>query len=161
MGGEIEPDGLRHLLVRVHNEYPPVLIVITENGSAWDDTVGADGEVDDPDRVAYLRDHLAAAHWLSTRASTCAGTSRGRCSTTSNGPLGYGKRFGIVHVDYDTQVRTPSRAPVLRRLAPRNDSDHSFSRFVSPDPVILAGIGDTNRMSCGETGSLPNGRRLW
>ena len=62
MGWEIEADGLRRLLVRLHTEYPGTPLVITENGSAWDDTVGADGEVDDPERVEYLRDHLAAAH---------------------------------------------------------------------------------------------------
>ena len=41
------------------------------------------------------------------RASTCAATSPGRCSTTSSGAYGYSKRFGIVHVDYATQRRTP------------------------------------------------------
>ena len=141
----VEADGLRRLLVRIHTEYPATPLVITENGSAWDDTVGPDGEVDDPERVEYLRDHLAAAHRRSKKASTCAATSRGRCSTTSNGPFGYGKRFGIVHVDYATQLRTPEvERQVLRRHRPSQRPLTSFSGFVSPNAVILAGIGDTN-----------------
>ena len=66
-----------------------------------------DGAVDDPLRVDYLRDAPAGrCATRSTAASTCAATSSGRCSTTSSGASGYSKRFGIVHVDFETQERT-------------------------------------------------------
>ena len=58
MGWEIQPDGLRELLVRVHREYAGpagVDLYVTENGAAFDDQVAADGSVHDQDRVATCR----------------------------------------------------------------------------------------------------------
>ena len=121
MGWEIEADGLRRLLVRLHTEYPGTPLVITENGSAWDDTVGADGEVDDPERVEYLRDHLAAAHAAIVEGVDLRGYLAWSLLDNFEWAFGYGKRFGIVRVDYDTQVRTPkSSAKFYADIARRN-----------------------------------------
>ncbi|POX46701.1 beta-glucosidase [Streptomyces sp. Ru71] len=109
MDWPVAPDTFTDLLVDLRQRYggalPPVHI--TENGSAEHDEVSADGAVHDADRVAYLRDHLRAL-----RAAIDAGVDvRGYYvwSLLDNfeWAYGYGKRFGIVRVDYDTQRRTP------------------------------------------------------
>ncbi|MGH9133140.1 MAG: GH1 family beta-glucosidase [Ilumatobacteraceae bacterium] len=121
MGWEIEPDGLRRILVRLHDEYPATPLVITENGSAWDDTVGPDGAIDDHERVAYLRAHLAAAHAAIEAGVDLQGYLAWSLLDNFEWAYGYGKRFGIVRVDYDTQVRTPkSSARVFADIARSN-----------------------------------------
>ncbi|MGW2239173.1 GH1 family beta-glucosidase [Streptomyces sp. NPDC001759] len=111
MGWNIDPDGLEELLLDLHTRFPGRPLVITENGAAFDDhlSVGADGTraVHDPRRVDYLHRHLTAAH----RALAAGVDLRGYFvwSLMDNFEWGYGysKRFGIVHIDYDTQRRTP------------------------------------------------------
>ena len=91
-----------------HERYGPIPLYITENRAAFYDppTVGA--EVHDPLRVDYFRQHLKAAYARS-KGVDLRGYLPGPSSTTSRWSLGYSKRFGIVHVDYKTQVRTPKR----------------------------------------------------
>ncbi|MGW9368037.1 GH1 family beta-glucosidase, partial [Streptomyces albidoflavus] len=60
MDWEIEANGLEELLLRLTREYGAHSIHVTENGSAFPDTVAPDGSVHDPERTAYLQDHLAA-----------------------------------------------------------------------------------------------------
>ena len=60
-----------------------------------------------PDRVPRPRTSARCTGALDGRAPTCAATSSGRCSTTSSGPRGTHKRFGLVHVDYETQRAHP------------------------------------------------------
>ena len=61
MGWLIDPDGLYHMLTRVGAEVPSLPIYITENGCAADDYVNPDGEVNDFERIDYIRRHLEAA----------------------------------------------------------------------------------------------------
>ena len=70
--------------------------------------VADDGAVHDPDRIAYLRDHLARRHTRrSTPASTSAATTYGRLLDNFEWAWGYSKRFGIVYVDYESLDRVP------------------------------------------------------
>ena len=55
MGWEVVPEGLHDLLVRLHRDYAPPAIYVTENGAAFPDVRGHDGSVNDPERQAYLR----------------------------------------------------------------------------------------------------------
>jgi beta-glucosidase len=80
---------------------------VTENGAAYDDAVGPDGAVHDPDRVSYLDGHLRAV-----RAAIDAGVDvRGYyCWSLLDNfewAEGFSKRFGLVHVDFGTLARTP------------------------------------------------------
>ena len=121
MGWEVDPDGFRALLRRIHDEYPPVPLVITENGSAWDDVVGADGTVDDPGRIAYLESHLGAVLEAIEDGVDVRGYLAWSLLDNFEWSLGYSKRFGIVHVDYDTQVRTrKASADVYAAIVARN-----------------------------------------
>ena len=107
MGWLIDGTGFTDALTGFKQRYGDVPIYITENGAAFDDTVAADGTVDDPDRVAFLKEY-----WQGLQAAKAQGVDvRGyfvwSLMDNFEWALGYGKRFGIVHVDYDTQKRTP------------------------------------------------------
>jgi beta-glucosidase len=120
MGWEITPDAFRDLLVRVSRDYPPVPIVITENGSAWDDEVSG-GAVDDAERVEYLCSHLQAVHEAIEAGVDVRGYLAWSLLDNFEWAWGYSKRFGIVYVDYATQQRIPKRsAKVLADIARRN-----------------------------------------
>jgi beta-glucosidase len=106
MGWEVHPDGLRLLLERLHREYAPPSMAITENGAAFVDEAAADGSVDDDARVAYLRDHLTAiAEAIETGVPVEAYFAWSLLDNFEWG-FGYTKRFGIVHVDFPTQRRS-------------------------------------------------------
>jgi beta-glucosidase len=107
MDWEVDPDGLHEVLIRLRDEYPAIPLLITENGAAFADQVSADGEVHDPDRVAYLDAHLRACHRAIEGGVPLRGYFVWSVFDNFEWACGYSRRFGIVHVDYDTQVRTP------------------------------------------------------
>ena len=115
MGWEVQPDGLTRLLHRVHNEYTGpagVQIYVTENGAAYNDVVSTDGEVHDVERVAFLRDHLGAILDAIDGGVPVGGYFYWSLMDNFEWAWGYEKRFGIVRVDYDTQVRTPKDSAI-------------------------------------------------
>ncbi|HEU5474559.1 MAG TPA: GH1 family beta-glucosidase [Actinophytocola sp.] len=105
MGWPIDAGGLRALVHRVHTEYPGIPLMITENGAAFDDLVNSDGAVRDPERIAYLREHLAAVHDAIEAGVDLRGYFVWSLLDNFEWAYGYSKRFGIVHVDYATQRR--------------------------------------------------------
>jgi len=110
MGWEIQPDGLHRLLERLQTDYTGpagVGMVVTENGSAFDDEVAPDGSVPDAGRTRYLEDHLRALHAAIEAGVDVRGYFAWSLLDNFEWAYGYGKRFGIVHVDYATQQRTP------------------------------------------------------
>jgi beta-glucosidase len=106
MGWAVDAGGLRELLLRLHRDYPGIPLVVTENGAAYPDERSADGAVHDPDRVAYLREHLTAAHEAMLAGVDLRGYFVWSLLDNFEWAYGYAKRFGIVHVDYATQQRT-------------------------------------------------------
>lgn len=106
MGWPIDPTGLRDVLVRVHLNYGPRAIYITENGIATPDVV-ADGRVDDPGRIAYVDGHLRAAAEAIRLGVPVRGYFLWSLMDNFEWATGYSKRFGIVYVDYATQQRIP------------------------------------------------------
>ncbi|MGV9805900.1 GH1 family beta-glucosidase [Micromonospora chersina] len=111
MGWMIEPAGLTRLLERVAADYPGLPLIITENGGAFPDrnTEGT-GWVADSDRVAYLDGHLRAVHEAIARGVDLRGYLVWSLLDNFEWAEGYRKRFGIVHVDYLTQRRTPKES---------------------------------------------------
>lgn len=107
MDWEVQPEGLTRLLVRLRDEYAAPPAYITENGAAYDDVVGPDGSVDDPGRLAFVDAHLRAAHAAIEQGVDVRGYFAWSLLDNFEWAYGYRQRFGIVHVDYDTQVRTP------------------------------------------------------
>jgi beta-glucosidase len=106
MGWNIAPDGLEELLVSLGAEFPGLPLMVTENGAAFDDEIDADGRVRDVGRLDYLRRHFTAAHRAIERGVDLRGYLVWSLLDNFEWGYGYSKRFGIVHVDYDTQVRT-------------------------------------------------------
>jgi beta-glucosidase len=102
----VDPNGFEDLLVRVHNDYAPGSIVVTENGSAWDDREPVDGRVNDPDRIDYLQGHLLAAHEAIVQGVPLDGYFAWSLLDNFEWSEGYTKRFGLTYVDYATQERT-------------------------------------------------------
>jgi beta-glucosidase len=107
MGWSIDPRGMTELLLRVAREAPGCEIMVTENGAAFPDVLEANGRVIDTDRIDYLRGHLAAVHEAIEAGAPVTGYYLWSLLDNFEWAWGYGKRFGIVHVDYNTQVRTP------------------------------------------------------
>lgn len=104
MGWEVYPlaiyESLKWLQDKYHN--PPVLI--TENGAAFDDVV-RDGVVDDPKRIAYFRDYLAQVQKVMDEGGNVQGYFAWSLLDNFEWAAGYNKRFGLIHVNYETQER--------------------------------------------------------
>ncbi|CAN5175461.1 GH1 family beta-glucosidase [soil metagenome] len=107
MGWPIDPAGFTELLLRIHRDYDPVPIAITENGAAFDDQDPRDGRLPDPRRTAFLSAHLSALADAIDAGVPVTDYMAWSLMDNFEWALGYGKRFGIVHVDYETQARTP------------------------------------------------------
>ncbi|MFD7651393.1 beta-glucosidase [Streptomyces albidoflavus] len=118
MDWEIEAGGLEELLLRLTREYGAQSIYVTENGSAFPDTVAPDGSVHDPERTAYLQDHLAACARAARAGAPVDGYYAWSLLDNFEWAYGYDKRFGLVHVDYPTQRRT------------MKTSGHTYARLI-------------------------------
>ncbi|MEU3706011.1 GH1 family beta-glucosidase [Streptomyces anulatus] len=106
MDWEVHAEGLEQLLLRLTGEYGVQRIFVTENGSAYEDVVAADGSVHDPERVRYLEEHLASCARAVGKGAPLAGYFAWSLMDNFEWAYGYDKRFGLVHVDYATQRRT-------------------------------------------------------
>lgn len=106
MGWNIAPEALEQLLVSLHEQFPGLPLMVTENGAAFDDRV-VDGRVPDTDRIDFLRRHFTAAHRAIERGVDLRGFQVWSLMDNFEWSYGYTKRFGIVRVDYDTLERTP------------------------------------------------------
>jgi beta-glucosidase len=120
MGWGISPEDFTALLLRLREVAPGLPVYVTENGSAWPDEVGPDGQVHDPERVDYLLRHLAAMTTAIEQGADVRGYFAWSLLDNFEWARGYAQRFGLVHVDYRTQRRTPKDsarvyAEVLRR----------------------------------------------
>ncbi|MGW4557256.1 GH1 family beta-glucosidase [Streptomyces sp. NPDC004365] len=106
MDWEIDASGIETLLLRLTEEYGARRLYVTENGSSFPDVVRPDGTVDDPERQDYLVQHLAACAAAAGKGAPLAGYFAWSLLDNFEWAYGYDKRFGLVHVDYQTQVRT-------------------------------------------------------
>ncbi len=121
MGWPVTPDGLRDLLVTLAARYPALPpIHITENGVACDDPV-VNGSIDDARRIAYLEGHLRAIHAAIQAGVDVRAYFQWSLLDNFEWSHGYRMRFGLVHVDYTTQARTPRRSAAwYREVIARN-----------------------------------------
>jgi len=122
-GWEVDADGLRDILVRVHNEYTSIPLYITENGAAEHDYVGPDGVIHDQARIRYLEQHVQAAKDAIDQGVDLRGYFVWSLLDNFEWALGYSMRFGIVWVDYPSGKRTPK------------DSYHWYKRLVSENAL--------------------------
>ncbi|MDO6486820.1 GH1 family beta-glucosidase [Colwellia sp. 4_MG-2023] len=105
IGWEIYPKALNELLVSLNEKYTLPPIYITENGAAIDDKI-VEGVVNDTDRIEYYQLHLNAINDAIEHGVDIKGYFAWSLMDNFEWAEGYLKRFGIVYVDYDSQVRT-------------------------------------------------------
>lgn len=110
MGWEIHPPTLGVLLRDLHARYNFPKMMITENGAPMPDADRVDGQIQDDDRVAYIREHLAEVHSALQDGVPMAGYLVWSLFDNFEWAHGYGPRFGIVEVDFETQERKPKKS---------------------------------------------------
>jgi beta-glucosidase len=108
-GWPVAPDGLRELLVSMTKRYGAALppLYVTENGCAYDDVPDADGAVHDPDRIRFVDGHLRSVAQAITEGADVRGYYIWSLMDNLEWAEGFTKQFGLVHVDFETQRRTP------------------------------------------------------
>jgi beta-glucosidase len=117
MDWRVEPASLTELLRKLAGEYPGTPFVITENGAAYADSVAPDGSVPDPDRAAYLTAHIGAVLDAVEGGVDVRGYFAWSLLDNFEWAWGLSQRFGLVHVDYASQRRTPkASASVYREI---------------------------------------------
>jgi len=120
MGWPVVPDAFTELLTRLHRDYAPKAIYITENGAAFNDQV-AGGQVHDPLRIGYLHGHIGAVRQAIAEGTPVSGYFLWSLMDNFEWGFGYSKRFGIVYNDYPTQARiSKDSAAWYRRVIAAN-----------------------------------------
>jgi beta-glucosidase len=106
-GWEVFPQGLTDTLTWIRDRYKNPPVYITENGSAfYDPPVAENGAIDDPLRLSYQKKHLHAVSDAIAQGCDIRGYMAWSFMDNLEWSLGFSKRFGIVHVDFATQMRT-------------------------------------------------------
>jgi len=105
MGWNVDPSGFHSHLMRMHRDMGLPMIV-TENGASWPDEVSEDGRIRDVDRYTYLHDHLGALQNARAEGADIRGYMAWSLMDNFEWAYGYSKRFGLLRVDYNSQVRT-------------------------------------------------------
>jgi beta-glucosidase len=126
-GTPIVPSGLTDLLVRLRRDYGPLPLMITENGAVFGDVPGPDGRVRDERRVEFLRGHVGAVADAIDQGVPVVGYCHWSLLDNFEWKLGYDQRFGLVHVDYETQVRTVK------------DSGRYYARIAAANALVEPG----------------------
>ena len=106
MNWDITPPGLENVMHQIR-EYTDLPLLVAENGSAWPDTVAEDGGVHDHNRIDYLRQHLEVVRQANEQGLNVMGSFAWSLMDNFEWSEGYGPRFGLIYVDYETQQRIP------------------------------------------------------
>ena len=110
-GWEVHAASLERTLMWVTERYGRIPLYVTENGAAfYDPPTAIDGQVEDPLRVDYFRQHLRAVHSAIEKGADVRGYYAWSLLDNFEWASGFTKRFGIIHVDYATQRRTIKRS---------------------------------------------------
>ncbi|MDR3514955.1 MAG: GH1 family beta-glucosidase [Azospirillaceae bacterium] len=107
MNWEVDPGAFFDTMLMVRERYGDLPILVTENGCAYGTGPGADGQVHDSERIIYHRGYLDAAQQAIKAGVNLKGYFLWSLLDNFEWAAGYAKRFGIVHVDFATQKRTP------------------------------------------------------
>ena len=132
MGWEVYPEGLAEQLVRLRDEYDVPPLYVTENGAAYEDRVIA-GRVEDHERIAYLDRHVAAVGSAIEAGVDVRGYFVWSLLDNLEWAWGYSRRFGLVHVDFQTLERLPkSSFRWYQHLIARHRAQH----YAAPPPAF-------------------------
>ena len=126
MDWAIDATGLSDLLRRLHRDYPEMPLLVTENGAAFDDVVTADGHIHDAERIAYLVEHVRAVRDAIESGVDVRGYFVWSLMDNFEWAWGYSQRFGILHVDYETQRRRPKDSAYWYRDVVATNGAHAL-----------------------------------
>lgn len=115
LGWEVFPAGLKSCLLWVKRRYGDIPLYITENGAAFADPEPKNGHLDDPRRIDYFRTHLRAVYEALQQGANLKGYFAWSLLDNFEWTFGFSKRFGLVHVDYASQKRTPKASASFYR----------------------------------------------
>jgi beta-glucosidase len=115
LGWSVIPEAFRGVLMRVARQYPAIPLYVTENGASYPDYADPNGEVHDPERVAYLEGYLAAAAEAIAAGVDLRGYFHWSLMDNFEWGEGYRSRFGLIYVDYATQRRIPKASAAWYR----------------------------------------------
>ena len=121
----VYPDGLKDILLWVTDRYGRPPLYVTENGATYYDPPSANGSVIDPLRLDYIRRHLIAAHEAIQKGADLRGYYAWSLLDNLEWSQGFSKRFGLVHVDFETQERTVK------------ESGRFYSRVIETNGAVL------------------------
>lgn len=125
IGWSIYPEAFRDLLIDLTRRYR-LPIYVTENGSGGNDQPDATGKIDDQGRIGYLRAHIGAMAEALRAGADVRGYFVWSLLDNFEWGSGYTVRFGIVHVDFETQKRTPK------------SSARWYAELIAGKPVLAA-----------------------
>ena len=120
-GWLIYPEGLYKTLVDINNSCPGLKLYVTENGASYDDIIDINGNIEDNNRVDYLYRHFLQAHRAIQDGVDLAGYYVWSLIDNFEWAQGYSKKFGIVHVNYETQKRTIKKSGYWYRDVIKNN----------------------------------------
>lgn len=128
MGWEVSPDALHERLVDLKERYGNPPVYVTENGAAYPEPERVEAPIDDGERVSYLRRHVLEVHRAIEDGADVRGYFVWSLLDNFEWAEGFEKRFGIVHVDFETLARTPKRSyawyqDVIRAHAVEGEDD--------------------------------------
>jgi len=125
-GWEVFPQGLVDTLLWIKDQYGNPPVYITENGACFFDPPQVEGPVlEDPLRVDYLRKHITAVHTAMRRGADIRGYFAWSLFDNFEWAFGFSKRFGIVHMNYETLERT------------LKSSAHFYSKVIATNGAAL------------------------
>ena len=134
LGWSVIPGAFRDVLLRIHHDYPPIPLYVTENGASYDDQLDEQGLVVDGERVEYLRGYLGAAAEAIKAGVDLRGYFAWSLMDNFEWGEGYRSRFGLIYVDYQTQRRIPkASASWYRDLIARHRSSASAAEMTEND----------------------------
>jgi beta-glucosidase len=111
----VGPEAIYWATRLVNQLWNPKQLYITENGASSSDVLEGDGTIVDSDRIMYLRNYLGQLHRAIAEGVPVKGYFVWSLLDNFEWADGYGKRFGIVYVDYATQKRTPKMSALFYR----------------------------------------------
>ncbi len=110
LGWSVRPESLSRVLLRVAHDYTSLPLYVTENGACFDDHIDPLGRVMDLERVSYLSRYIAATAHAIGEGVNVQGYFAWSLLDNFEWAEGFGKRFGLVHVDFATQRRIPKES---------------------------------------------------
>jgi beta-glucosidase len=119
--GEVYPEGLYDILLRLDREYDHPVIFITENGTSFGDEQLKDGRLNDSWRIDFLAKHLEAASRAIDKGVRLKRYYVWSVFDNFEWVFGYGRRFGIIHVDFKTQARTWKQSAIWYQAVIKNN----------------------------------------